>query len=106
MQNNTKTLIIKKIDRQKLNNINISNLILRVLTSFFTIFNKIFPQKYFCYTHVLMNPSFMQSISKKNISFWIYSIGNRLRWQQHLQREAHNVEVIIIISILYSNAQD
>ena len=45
-----------------------------------------------CYTQVLMNLSFMQSIRKRNNPFWIYSIGNRLRWQQHLQRKAHNVE--------------
>ena len=33
----------------------------------------------------------MQSIRKKNNQFWIYSTGNGQRWQQHLQRNAHNV---------------
>ena len=39
-----------------------------------------------------MNPDFMQSIRKWNNPFWIYSRGNIQKWQQHLQRKAHNVE--------------
>ena len=60
---------------------------------FFSIFEKITPpQKKFCYTQVFMNPDFMQSIRKWNNPFWIYSRGNIQKWQQHLQRKAHNVE--------------
>ena len=48
-------------------------------------------KSFFCYTHVFMNPSFMQSIRKRNNPFWIYSTDNRQSWQQHLQRKAHNI---------------
>ena len=37
-----------------------------------------------------MNPSFMQSIRKRNDPFCIYSTGSRQKWQQYLQRKAHN----------------
>ena len=63
-----------------------------LLTIFFTILKKYFPKYLFYYAQVFMNPSFMQSIRKRNNPFWIYSKGNRHIWQQHLQRKAHNVE--------------
>ena len=63
-----------------------------LLTIFFTTFDKIFSQKHFFLLHqILMNPSFIQSITKRNNTFWIYSTDNRPRWQQHLQRKVHNV---------------
>ena len=38
-----------------------------------------------------MNPSFIEIIRKRNNLFWIYSTGNRQKWQQQLQRKAHSV---------------
>ena len=41
-----------------------------LLMIFFIIFDKIFSPKFFsCYTQVLMNPNFMQSIRKRNNFF-------------------------------------
>ena len=46
--------------------------------------------KIFCYTQVLINLSFMQSIRKRNKPFWSNSTSNRHKKQRFLQRKANN----------------
>ena len=76
-----------------------------LLTSFFTIFDKIFSQKtLFYYTKVLINPNKVSEKGKKNPS-WIQTID---RDDINIYTEKLRIQGrdITVISILHINAQD
>ena len=63
----------------------------KIQKKFFIIFDKIFSQIFFLLHTGFYEPWLYAKYQKKEQPFGIYSTGNRQKWQQHLQRKAHNL---------------